>query len=621
MEINVLTSKIKEARDAYYNGSSIMPDCAYDGLLSLLQKLDPNNPILFLVGVKPVSNWDKYSHKVEMGSLNKCNTDEEFQDWYNKYCKGEDIFVADKLDGLSISLVYENHNLSIASSRGNSIIGENIIINVMKMKNVPLTIPIANATIRGEIVIHNDTLALHFPEYKNSRNGASGISRRYDGEGSEHLNVYCYQIITDEDIKTETDQMSLLKEWGFATPNYSIVEAKNISSYVVNYNNNIRKTLPYDIDGLVLRNNSISKQNEFGSLNQRPRAAIAYKFEAESFSTIIKDVIFQVGNSGRITPVAIVEPVDIVGATIERASLYNNSFIEEMNITIGGIVEIIRANDIIPKISAVLSSTDNKVVFPTECPICKSILVSKGEYIQCENDFCPAIIKGRILNWINELNILEWGDGLVDKIVEANLVKTVPDLYRLTEDTLSKVDRMGKKSAKNCITSLRSNLSLSLEQFIGALSINMIGSSTMKLVTAAGYNTFDKLYTAHSSNFASIHGLGPVKANSLYNGLQENKELISELLSLGLTIKEKSTGALTDASVCFTGKSTLPRKELEKLAQAAGAIVKSSVTNGLTYLVMADADSTSSKAVQARKLGTKCISEEVFMDIIRKLKT
>lgn len=621
MLINELVAKIQEARSAYYNGTSIITDAVYDGLIYNLRKLDSNHDELKKVGADPVSEWAKYQHKAQMGSLDKVNNSQEFNAWYSKYAVGEKLFVSHKLDGLSLSIIYENGQLVKAVTRGNGLIGEVITKNVVKMEGIPLQLPNnISATVRGEILLHNVKLTKHFPDYKNTRNAASGISRRYDGSGSEHLTVYCYEIISDDlDLSSEEDQMDTLVEFGFLIPGFYVFsKPEEVIDFVSEFNLNIRSTLPYCIDGLVVRNNSLAKQAEYGSLNNRPRGAVAYKFDAEEFETEITNILVQVGNSGRITPVAVVKPVDILGVTVEKASIHNQSYIIDLNLNVGCTVTVKRANDVIPQIVQCVHDVGSYWVMPDTCPECGTKLISHGEYFLCPNKkSCPAQIKGRIKNWIKELNILEIGDGIVDKLVSSGKVFDVSDLYSLTIDDIANLDRMGKKSATNCFNSLHKCKEFTIEQIIGSLSIDGVGTSTMKLVVGAGYDTFDKLSLCTIDQFSKIAGLGPVKANNLYHGLIENKIIIEKLIQNGLKVKVKVSGVLSGKSVCFTGKSNLPRKELERMAEDAGGIVKSSVGKGLTFLVLADPTSTSSKAESARKLGTKCISEEEFIKVIQ----
>ena len=258
------------------------------------------------------------------------------------------------------------------------------------------------------------------------------------------------------------------------------------------------------------------------------------------------------------------------------------------------------------------------IVIPQQCPACGGLVEMQGEYLQCiSTDTCPAQCSGRIKNWVAELNLLELGDTLIERLVSSNLVNDVSDLYKLSINDLSKLERMAEKSANNVYNSIWSNISLSLEQLIGALSIQMIGTTMVKLLTDAGYNTLDSLFALTVEQAEAVKGVGPVKAKLFIDGMKRNKDLIGRLLNNGIKIKDKVIGVLTNKSLCFTGTMVNKRPMLEQKVIDAGGTIKSSVGKGLSYLVIADVNSTSSKAQSARKLGTTLISEEQFLEMVK----
>ena len=253
---------------------------------------------------------------------------------------------------------------------------------------------------------------------------------------------------------------------------------------------------------------------------------------------------------------------------------------------------------------------------PTNCPECNALLVEEGEYIQCPNTMeCPAQKTGRIKNWINELNLLEWGETLIQKLIDSGKVETVADLYLLSIDDLASLERMGKKSAKKAYDILWASKEISLEVFLGGLSIKMIGQSTIKAIMETGVENLDQFFAMTAADFEKVNGVGPTKAQFLADGLRNNKQLITDILTNGVKIKEKVMGNLTGKSFCFTGKAENKRDVLEKLVVDAGGEVKSSVVKGLSFLVLADPNSTSSKAQKARSLGTTLISEQDFIEM------
>jgi DNA ligase (NAD+) len=620
-KIEELSKKISDAQTAYYNGSEIMDDDTYDALVYELGCLDPNHPLLSKVGADGVDAWKKEKHLTPLGSLNKVNYPDEMSKWLNNTLKNQDVLVVEKLDGLSIGCQYENGRLVRGVCRGNGLEGEDIINNVRKMKgNVNFVSDNFTGTIRGEIVLTKTDHQKFFPEAANPRNGASGVCRRLTGEGCENLTLMFYQVIgNDDEFKTESSMFEFLEKNKFIVPNYKICKnAGEVNELWKQYQDTTRSSLNYEIDGLVVNCNDVEFQKSLGSTNLRPKSKLAFKFANQFVKTTVKEISWQSGNSGRITPVCWFEPVNLLGSTVEKASVYNIAYITELGLDVGAEVLICKANEIIPRVEKVINSTNTICPIPTECPECNSTLKMNGENLTCPNFNCPAQVKGRIKNWISELNILDFGETLIERLVENKKIQTVADIYALTIKDLMTVERMGEKSATTAYNNLWAYSTIPLETMLGALSIPMIGTSSLKLVVEAGYDTLEKIQAMTAADFEKIQGLGPVKAKSLVQGLQDYKEVIKQLLNNGVKIKEKTMGSLTGKSFCFTGSMLNKRADLEKMVENAGGSVKS-VGKGLSYLVIADAEnSTTTKAEKARKLGTTLISEEDFLSMVSK---
>lgn len=619
-----LEEKINQARKDYYNGESKVSDALFDSWIDELSTLDAKNLAIIGIGSESISNWEKYNHKVEMGSLNKCQNHQEFLDWHKKYASKNEMLATLKLDGLSVSLIYENGLLTKAVTRGSGITGELITANVARMNYVPLKLRNnINATIRGEILLSKENHKKYFPDYSNPRNAASGLSRKFNSEVCDKLDVLVYQIISD-DIEEETysEQFEILKSLGkdtdFCIPYiYLFTTEKEILDLKNDFQNSLRERYPYDLDGLVIHNNSLEKQREFGSHNARPYASIAYKFESVGKETTIREIQIQVGNSGRITPVANFDTIDL-GTNVSRSTLHNFSNLEDLGIDVGCKILVCRSGDVIPFIEEVTQSTGTIFKRPTNCPECNSTLENQGEYLTCVNtDSCPAQLSGRIKNWVKELNILELGETLIDKLTESKLVNDVSDLYKLTIKDLASLERMAEKSAKNVHDSLWSCNEVMLEILLGALSIPMAGKSTFKLLIESGNDSLEKMFNLNLEMVKDIKGIGPIKAKSIINGLNRNKDLINKLLANGVKIKEKLIGNLTGKSICITGSTNNKRAALEKMIIDNGGVYKSSISKTCTHLIIADVNSTTSKAIGARKLGIKLISEEEFLNLIK----
>lgn len=628
--IQELEDWLGKARRAYYNGMPVASDDLYDARRDELAELKSDSAEVTAIGAPVVSSWPKVAHTIPMGSLDKAQTLDEITTWINGVSRprqsrtgpAEELLVTEKLDGISVSVRYEEGNLVQALTRGDGHIGEDVTPNVARMKGIFRTLPKPlTITFRGEIVVYKADHEEFFPGQSSTRNTASGTTKRLDGRGCEHLSVLFYQALDGPDFLKEAEQFEFMKGLGLLVPNWYVSALapgiRTPHDLWVEYQQSIREQLPYEIDGLVVRVNDIAHQLSLGDNHGRPNGAVAFKFAAITRETISTGREDNVGGTGRITPVAIFKPIRILGAQISRASLYNQRYIELLGWDVGSKILVSRANDVIPRVVSVTGSTGTVSQPPTHCPACGAETARDGEYIVCPNTSeCPAQVEGRIKQWVHELNILEWGEVLIQKVVEAGLAKSIPGLYRLTEEQLAALDRMGPSSAKKAREQLWKVVPLPLEQFLGALGIPLCATSTLQTVVDAGYDTLDKILSASREQLQNIPGMGPKRAESLYGWLQRNGQLVEDLLDAGVTLKEKIQGVLTGKSVCFTGKSTRKRAELEQMVTAAGGSVKKSVGKGLTYLVLADANSTSTKATAARKLGTECLSEEDFVKLV-----
>lgn len=633
-KIKELSRELTRANKAYYNSTKpIITDLVYDAKKDDLKKLlesakavdakeqkiiNEAHIVLNKVGHEVSSQWDKVIHTVPMGSLNKINSIEEFNKWYNDIsCKDKSLLLTEKLDGMSLDTEWLDGKLIKGATRGNNHSGEDITRNVMKMIGIPKTLNVKfTGNIRGEVVLTKSIRDKHLSGYTALRNAACGLAKRYDGFGTNFLTVLMYKV-EGKDFKTETDQFDWLKKIGFVVPNYFL--CSDNKDAIIKYNdyfNSKRDKLDYDIDGLVIRLNNMSEQLALGEIHDRPKGAIAFKFDAAGAETICTDIVWQVGNSGRITPVAEFKQIELLGVKIKRASLYNYSYIKEIGLNIGAKIIVIRANDVIPRVEEVSKSTNLVANYPNECPECGSSIHFNGEYLICPNkDTCPPQVSGRLKTWVNELNILEWGKGILDKLAEQGLATDIDGLYALTESVLAKIDRLGEKSAKNLVESLNKHREVQLANLIGGLGIEGIATSTTKLIIESGYDTLEKMYQLDIPTLENIDGFGFIRANAFILGLRENKARIDNILKY-VTVKNKIHGSLSGKSFCFTGAMSTPRNKLHALVEENGGTFKKSVGKGLTYLVVDNPNSTTSKIKAAIKIGIKIISENDFMKMI-----
>jgi DNA ligase (NAD+) len=607
-----LMDEVEKADKEYHDGDDpSLSDAAYDALKDEIRERDPDNPILKKVGQAPTTAWPKVNHSIPMGSLEKVNTDEQFDVWA-KTTGVDEFCVSEKLDGISISLKYEGGWLVQAVTRGDGEVGEDITSNVLRMKGFPHKLDV-DVTVRGEIILRKSDFEQHFQDKKNTRNAAAGTAKRFDGARCEHLTIVCYQVPT-LDFDQEGQQFHWLEQHRFETPFWRVTtDPKSIVHH------HDRDSLDYDIDGMVITVNDMETRLEMGEHDGRPKGARAYKFASPAKVTIARGIENQVGGTGRITPVAIFEPVELLGATVTQASLYNYGYVTEIGFAVGATILVKRANDVIPRVEEVIESPGSTIQPPTACPECGAPLEQDGEYLVCPNTSdCPAQIQGRLLRWIQVQGIMEWGEALIELLVSTGKVRTVADLYKLDLSDISNLPGMGARSAEIAHMELWKVNPIALDKFLGGLSIPLCGASTFQPIIQAGYDTVELIQARTASEFEAIPTIGPTKAATLSKWFKTNHSIIQEILDTGVKIKAQPKGALSGKSLCITGKTRYKRAELEAMAEAAGATVKKSVSRGLTFLVMADPNSTSSKARAARKNGTDCISEDQLLEMLGK---
>ena len=627
--IDELGPLLQRYKDAYYNGTPLVSDAAYDALEDELRALAPDHPLLASVGAptSAVTAWEKARHAIPMGSLNKAVNEDEFRAWAARCDElgaktrldpiRDALFVTEKLDGLSLAVTYEKGKLADAITRGDGEIGERILSNARRMKGVPekLARP-ASLTVRGEIILKLSDLKRAFPGAANPRNQASGTSKRFDGQGCEHLSVLFYDL-DGEEHATEEQKFERLAALGLTVPSYQATDLGGAIALHREYAAKRRAKLDYEIDGLVVRANDVHVQHMLGELGNRPRAAIAYKFASQAKVTTLVEIVWETGSSGRVSPVAVVEPVELAGAVVRRASLHNAANIAALDIGIGDEVLVSRRNDVIPYVEEVVTKKGRTAKPPTKCGICKQALEKIGEYLACRNRKCPALIAGRIENWIDAVGALDWGDKLIEQLVEANLVREPADLYRLTPQQIANLERRGMIIAQKVLDNLKARLPLALPKFLAALGIENFGLQTAKAIVAAGYDSIEKVQQAPLADLAALPGVGPSKARAVTDGLAERKAEIARLIAAGIVpVNRAGAGPLAGKTFCFTGALARPRKELEQLVETNGGTLLAGVTKELHYLVMSDPQSGSSKAQKAKQYGTECLDEAQFLALI-----
>ena len=657
--VEKLRKEIEDHNHRYYVlNDPVISDFQFDLLLNELETLEKNFPELASpdsptrkVGSDLQREFRQFDHKYPMLSLGNTYSEEELREFDNRVAKGLDSkpeYVCElKFDGASISLTYENGKLLRALTRGDGTRGDEVTRNVLTIGSVPREIKADNVPaefiIRGEILmtrsvfnrLNTEREAAGIQLFANPRNAAAGTLKLLDPKivASRQLNCFLY-LMLGEDLPFDTHfgNMKQAASWGFSVPE-SITLCSNIDEVLkfIHYWDNERKKLPYDIDGVVIKVNSAVQQEELGFTAKQPRWAIAYKFKAEQVSTKLVSVAFQVGRTGNITPVANLEPVQLAGTTVKRASLHNADQIELLDLHTGDIVYVEKGGEIIPKIVGVdrdkRSAELQKIEFIANCPECGTLLArNEGEANHyCPNYLhCPPQIKGRIEHFISRraMDIEGIGEETVDLLFSNGLVKNVADLYELTAAQLVQLERMGEKSAANILASISESVNTPYHRVLFALGIRHVGETVAKTL-AGEFPSLDELMAADVEKLTSVREIGPKIAASIcaYFNDEDNRIVISRLKGYGLRFqgepKQKSEGGVLEGkSIVISGVfEKHSRDEYKELIEKLGGKNASSISKS-TNFVLAGENMGPSKRDKAVELGVELMSEKDFLKLI-----
>jgi len=622
MNLKKTIERILEADRAYYSsGHPIMSDQEYDALKDFVREKDPDHPILSKIGDTPSSSWEKTAHEINMGSLNKVHSEDEFRIWSEKF-KGQTFVAQPKLDGLSLSLVYKKQDgkvtLARSVTRGNNEEGEVITPNVIRMRGVLTDLKLETDTVlRAEILLPNNDfdrindILEEDDKYSNSRNAAAGISRALDGRFCEYLWVIPYDVIEfGKETLNEDKKLELLATLGFKSPGQTTGDIEEmVKAY--NHMKKNRDKYPFRIDGMVVKVSSSEVQQKAGHVNNRPRAQIAWKFDPPGAITEIKYVSFDVGRTGVVTPLGWINPVEIDGSVISKATLHNIAEIQRLQIGIGDIVMVVKAGDIIPKIVEVLEHKNKDIEIPLKCPSCNSELSNNGVQLKCINEKCPRRNFFRIMNWIKVLKIDGIGESLVDELQGVSKLPSIGGLYNLGVEDIASLEGWGKSSGEKIIEEIKKSQHTTPEKFLAALGIPGLAEKTAQKLLDH-FDTIENLLAAES--IESLKGFGDILASKILQGLKNYKDEVESLLKI-ISFESNTEGTLSGKSFCFTGPASKPRTFFQALVKKHGGTNSSSVTKDLKYLVSAP-DWDSSKVQKAKKYGVTIISEQEFMDMI-----
>ncbi len=656
-KIRKLREEIKYHEKKYYvDNDPQIADYEFDLLVKNLKELEKQFPELITpdsptqrVGEQPVSGFSSMEHSQPMLSLDNCYSYEEleeFEERIRKIIPGEKVeYVAElKIDGLGISVIYRDGGFAQAVTRGDGYRGDEVTPNVKTIRSFPLTIKDHHEIeVRGEVYLpfasfkmtNKEREKKGEPLFANPRNAAAGSLRLLDPRevASRQLDVFLYSIFTEgKEQKSQWGSLQRLKELGFKTNPHSrrCASLAQIRSFWEEWNEK-RENLDYDVDGVVVKVDSIRQQNALGRTAKFPRWAISFKFPARQATTQIKDIRIQVGRTGALTPVAILEPVQLSGITISRSTLHNEDEIKRKDIRIGDHVLIERSGDVIPKVVSVMkerrTGKESRFVLPSRCPVCNSsVFKPEGEAIsRCENPSCPARLRESLLHFASRraMNIEGLGDALVDQLMDSGLVRSIPDLYDLKLQNLENLERMGSKSSQNLLDEIEKSKQRALPRLIFALGIRYVGERTAQAL-AAHFKDLEKLSTARLEELVQVEDVGPKVGESIvfFFRQPENRELLTRLKKAGLSLSHKEEAKRGDLPLAgqtfvLTGKlSDFTRDGAAEVIEKLGGTVSSSVSSRTTSVIVGE--SPGSKLIQAKRLGIPTIGEKEFAKLVGK---
>ena len=654
LRMDELIDIINEASIKYYvDDNPSITDQEYDDYYNELLKLEEKYPDLkrsdsptLRVGGKVVDKFEKVTHESPMLSFDDIFNEDEivlFDERIKKTCPNATYTLEPKMDGLSGSLLYEKGVLKRAATRGDGLIGENITHNVETIKSVPLRLnKELDIEVRGEIYMSKASFERCNKEkeergenlFANPRNAAAGSVRQLDSKiaAKRNLDFMAYFIPNPDKygIKTQGESLAFLKELGFKT-NYKLNGLAKDVNDIINYIDDLgskRSNLPFEIDGVVLKVNSLEDEAKLGFTERVPRWGIAYKFPAEEVLTTLKEIKFTVGRTGKITPNALFSPVHVAGSVISKATLHNEDYCLDKDVRVGDVISIRKAGDVIPEVVEVKKErrTGKEVPFKMieNCPMCASKLVKEDANYFCKNDLCPARKMEGLIHFAsrNTMNIDGLGERIIEDFYNMGFIKSISDIYLLSnhKEDLIELEGFGEKSVNNLLESIENSKNNSLEKVLFALGIRHVGKKTAKIL-AKRYKNIDNIINVNIDELTNVNDIGEIIAKSVKTYFDDplNLKLIEDLKKLGLNFEYKndsSDDTLSGMTFVLTGTlEKYKREELTKILEDKGAKVTSSVTKKTTGVIVGD--KPGSKYDKALKLGVKIYKEEDALNIIK----
>ena len=656
--IEFLSSEIARHSELYYNHSAPeISDSEFDRLWDELKKLDPDNEVLHRVGPEPLPGTEKVEHMFPMLSLDKGTTDDDIIHFVTQSTSvGKRYLAQPKLDGSALSLEYISGNLHRAATRGSGERGEDVTLNAKLVENIPTRLNYPYTIhVRGEVVM---PLKIFEEKYRdvspNPRNLCSGALRQKHGDGKAEASdlIFCaYDVKFPLDspiAKYDSELLHWLQKAGIEPAPWEIFESETPQDEMIEFTKEWsmkRPSYEYEIDGIVFKVDELDNREKLGFTAHHPRWALAWKFPSQEAHSVLLGVDWQTGRTGSVTPVARIAPQMVGGVTVENVTLHNVGEVERLGIKIGDKVKITRRGDVIPKIIENLgpaSSNDLRdryhadgtkfsgslshrdIIIPQICPSCDRNLTMEGAFLRCLSLDCGARTARSLTYWCRSLEIDGIGEKLIETLLDNELIKSISDMYRLTHDQLSELDRMGNKSANNVISELDKTRRLNLAKFLHALGLERIGPEVATSISQH-FTSLEKLLhwvdEGENSELTEIDGIGEKVALIFREGIIKRRSLIDELKEIISVTNEgkKSGGILDGLSFCITGSLSRPRKEIAEEIKNVGGKVVSTVSGNLDYLVAGE--SAGSKLEKAENLGVKILSEQDLLKLVNEIDT
>lgn len=634
----------------YVEDRNEITDYEYDMLQQELKGLEEQFPQFVRsdsptqrVGGKAISIFEKVTHRVQMGSLQDVFSFDQVRSFVETVQQAVDkpqFVVEPKIDGLSVSLEYHNGELAIGSTRGDGFVGEDVTSNLKTVKSIPIKIneELPLIEVRGETYMPRNVFLKLVKEqedndeqpFKNPRNAAAGSLRQKDPKiaAKRKLDIFVFNVqqIEGKELTSHKESLDYLKTLGFKTiPDYKRVSTADEVIDCIKTIGEKRFDLPFDIDGVVIKVDDFRQREILGATAKVPKWAVAYKFPPEEKTSKLLDIELNVGRTGAITPVAVFEPVFLAGTSVSRATLHNQDFIREKNISVGDIIKVRKAGDIIPEVlGSVEKHGDGVFTLPECCPVCGTKLVKSEEEaaVRCPNVECPAQIFRSIVHFASKgaMNIDGLGPQIVHTLLDNKLITSVADLYTLSENKLLQLDNFKEKSVNNLLNAIEKSKSNSLDRLVFGLGIRNIGQASAKLLCDK-FGDLDNIMNASAEQISEIDGFGGVMAQSVYNAFHEEHmiELIKRLKECGINTKyEKIQIDDRFAGKTFVLTGTLPtlkRSEAKALIEKYGGKASGSVSKKTDYVLAGE--EAGSKLDKAQQLGIEIITEEQFKDMIK----